>query len=329
MNDNGSQASNDPHWALMQKLLEDQDRSTLGHGMRFLYLFSGPEVAGSVKHAIEELGGTMDCYDIRIDKSHDLCNDALWSQISAELRRGKFQGGIASPPCGTFSMCRRQDPGEAPGPVALRSEGTPGIYGLKDAPVEKKEAIRIGTLCAFRAFSMVEELLALSPAGEVPMPAAIETPARREGVPSVFKLPEAKSLAEDKRIGIVLGVQCPYGAVTPKPSEMLGTCGFQNWIKECPHPAQAWVVPWSGKQHWQSHPPLRGKQWAIPKAEWNKSMLRWSRPGGPWLTQETENYPPAFNAFLAQTLVAHARARLMLLEQQVVRFLVPELAQVT
>jgi hypothetical protein len=45
-------------------------------------------------------------------------------------------------------------------------------------------------------------------------------------------------------------------------------------------------------------------------------MLRKSMPGGAWLTQESENYPPEFNSYLAKTLVLHARARLLLIEQQ-------------
>ena len=304
------------HWSLMQNLWEKKERCTLGSGMQFLYLFSGPDVPESVGHAVEELGGAMDCYDITIDKGHDLCDDALWSKILAQLRQGKYQGGIASPPCSSFSACRRQDPGEPPGPAALRSDSPPGIYGLKDAPPEKKEYIRVGTLCAFRAASMVEELLQLSPAAEVPMPVCIETPERRDGQPSVFKLPEVIVLDKDSRVAITRGVQCPYGALSPKPSEMLGTLAFRDWVRECPHPDKAWVVPWSGARHWQPHPPLRGKQRAIPAAEWCKTMLRRRSPGGPWLTQGSENYPPEFNKYLAKQLVLHARARAILREQQ-------------
>ena len=51
-------------------------------------------------------------------------------------------------------------------------------------------------------------------------------------------------------------------------------------------------------------------------------------PGGPWLTQESENYPPDFNSYLAKTLVLHARARLLLIEQQASKSSVPSLAQV-
>ena len=308
------------HWSLMQRLWETKERCTLGSGLRFLYLFSGPDVATSVGHAVEVLGGAMECYDIAIDKGHDLCDDSLWSKILAELRQGNYHGGIASPPCGSFSACRRQDPGEAPGPAALRSDSPPGIYGLKDAPQEKKEYLRIGTLCAFRAASMVEELLALSPVAEVALPASIETPERRDGQPSVFKLPEVIILDQDSRISIIRGVQCPYGALSPKPSEMLGTMALRDWVRECPHPAQAWRVPWSGKRHLQPHPPLRGRQRAIPEADWCKSMLRRRMPGGPWLTQESENYPPDFNNYLAKSLVLHARARVVLREQQAPRY---------
>ena len=63
----------------------------MASGMQFLYLFSGPEVVGSVRNAVGELGGSMDCYDIRIDKHHDLCDDALWCQILAELQKEKYQ----------------------------------------------------------------------------------------------------------------------------------------------------------------------------------------------------------------------------------------------
>ena len=42
-------------------------------------------------------------FDKCIDDSHDLCDDAFWDPIVSALRRGKYSGFLASPPCETFS----------------------------------------------------------------------------------------------------------------------------------------------------------------------------------------------------------------------------------
>jgi len=239
-----------------------------GDRLRFLYLFSGPSnFSGSLRDELEKLDATCTCVDIAIDKNLNISDDLVWEPIAEDLRRGLYHGGIWSPPCGTFSVSRRRDANEKTGPLPLRSETAPGIYGLKTNTPDETAQVREHTLLALRAVEAAQILLDLpSPSGS-PWPWTLETPARHAGSPSVHKLPEVMKLATDPRVEIVHRVQCHAGARTAKPTELLGTMHLPDTAEKCEHTFKAWRIPWSGQKLWQPHPPLRGTQWAIPAAE--------------------------------------------------------------
>ena len=85
--------SKDDGWRLMQHLWQTYDHSSLGKGLLFLYLFSGPHVAGSLNEALGSFGSGVDCWDIAIDPvAHDLCDDMVWSQILEMVLLGEYHG---------------------------------------------------------------------------------------------------------------------------------------------------------------------------------------------------------------------------------------------
>ena len=89
--------------------------------------------------------------DTAIDKNLNIADDLVWDPIAQDLRVGVYHGGIWCPPCGTFSLARRHDDGEAVGPLPLGSDTPPGIYGLKTSSPQEVSEVREATLLALRS----------------------------------------------------------------------------------------------------------------------------------------------------------------------------------
>ena len=93
-------------------------------------------------------------------------------------------------------------------------------------------------------------------------------------------------------------------SATARLTELLGNVELVDWPGECDHPSRVWVIPWNGARSWGPHPPLKGRQLAIPAELWSPSLLRRTEPSGPYLTKETAHYPGALNEALAKVFVA-------------------------
>ena len=111
--------------------------------------------------------------------------------------------------------------------------------------------------------------------------------------------------------------QCHYGARAENATTILH-CGVdpRDMPSECTHEAKWWRIPWSGERLWRAHPPIRGKQWAIPEEQWDRSQRRPRQPQGPWISHEMAAPPLELNKTVATKLVAGAlRARLATLSE--------------
>ena len=53
-------------------------------------------------------------------------------------------------------------------------------------------------------------------------------------------------------------------------------------------------------------PPLKGKQRMVEATTWNKSMLRWGPPHGPYLSRGAASYPAVMNQILAEATISSA-----------------------
>eukprot|EP00972_Heterocapsa_arctica_P052288 7692645-Heterocapsa_arctica.AAC.1 len=104
----------------------------------------------------------------------------------------------------------------------------------------------------------------------------------------------------------VIFPQCELGAHTTKRTALKGNSGLAGLPTECSRERVWWRIPWSGRWVFGSHPPLRGKQWAVPADAWRTSMLRRGEPSGPYLTRGASAYPGPMNRLLARALVKAA-----------------------
>ena len=261
---------------------------------RLVYLYSGPYRTDSVARYLHELG--WDCREVDIEavSEDDLLDDDVWNSILGQIKGNEFDGLLASPPCGTFSAARSDADS---GPKQLRGSDYPEILGFKWLDPPSKEQVRIGNILADRAAEAAEQF---ADAGK---PWAVEQPARREGKPSMYKLPRFVQLAERDQASFTRFAQCRFGQKFKKETEILGNIDLSSWPKECNHPSVEWIIPWNGEIHFGPHPPLKGRQLAIPVSEWHESMLRDREPVGPFLTKGTAHYPGLLNKSLAEAFV--------------------------
>ena len=263
--------------------------------LRFLSLCGGKERRDGLDKFVRDFSAEIDVFDIDLSPQHDLVCDAVWNNVVVDIEDGKYASGGGAPPCSTFAACRKFDDD---GPPPLRGETSPEIYGFKVLSIEDREKVKIGTCIALRCIQMWKFMY------DNDSPFWGETPQRRDGHPSVFKLPEALELIDRNGVVVTPMVQCMLEALTMKPTDFVSyAIDMSVFPTECKHPSRWWCIPWNGKTKWGPHPSLRGRQMPIPLEHWDWSMLRWYEPSGPYLTRDAANYTGCMNKTIANTWV--------------------------
>eukprot|EP00435_Cladocopium_sp_Y103_P060722 s646_g22.t1 len=262
---------------------------------RVLYLFSGPkrEEDGFEKFC-NELGMECTCIDIEYNDRHDLLCQDFWESLQNDL--DSYDAYLMSPPCSTFSMARRGKGGPAP----LRGTSGKDRYGLRNLAVEDKIKVKEGTLLARRAHKAAER------AQLNRKPWILEQPHWRQDGTSMFMLDEFIQLSDQEGVEFYTFDQCEFGCEFEKTTDLLSNVEediMKPFSQRCSHAEQWWIVPWSAEEIYSKHPPLRGKQRAIPWEEWNRTMLRDREPQGQYLTRSTAAYPMRMNQQLALCLL--------------------------
>ena len=157
----------------------------------------------------------------------------------------------------------------------------------------------------------------------------IENPARREGVPSLFELEEIKALQSLQGVQFKRFPQCAFGSPFQKYTEILGSLNLDSWASECTCKPQWWAIPWSGEAFHAPHPPLKGRQLAVPWNEWSPGMLRQAELGGSYLTKATAHYPSLMNESLARALTCDSASMSVPLSKLPDSFPIEDLASST
>ena len=272
---------------------------------KVLYLFSGPtRHRDGVETFLRAEGIQCKCLDTEISLDHDLLDQANWDSVWKDL--DEYEGRLLSPPCGTFSAARRK--GDS-GPQPLRSSDGPGRYGLPNLRPAEKEKVRVGNVLAIRSSRVCKR------SHETKKPWMLEQPHHRKdkGKTSMFTLDEFVELLELDGVIKYTFDQCRFGAQWEKTTDLLSNIpGLEQFNQRCNHPKKSWTIPWSGEVVWAAHPPLKGRQLAIPSEEWGPHMLRWEEPQGEYLTRQAAAYPCAMNQALATSLAAAVKASVTL-----------------
>ena len=268
-----------------------------------LYLYSGPLGREDGFNVLAgKLGALAIMRDVLIDKhKHNLLDTVIQDELFEDIDQNKFDAAMISCPCSSFTPARNNH-GVEKGPGLLRGPLPPEIYGLKDLEPTDKTFVQQGTALAIVGSRTAQSMC------DQDKPWISETPMRKPDYACVHKLPEWEKVADRDGVNLANKDQCMSDARTTKPTEFLHYRVDLTHIPEkCNHEWQSWTVPWSGKTYMAPHPRLRGKQWAIPTAQWTRDMLRWYEPTGPYITKESAFYPGLLNARLVFALVCGAK----------------------
>ena len=120
---------------------------TMVRKVRVLYLFAGAARRSDVHHFLalkcerEGFQLTIKEIDLLRHKSHDVTDDALWTQLMEEIKLGLWDVFVCTPPCNTHSRARYSS---RPGPPPLRSKRFP--WGFPWLSRRNKEACELGNL---------------------------------------------------------------------------------------------------------------------------------------------------------------------------------------
>lgn len=115
----------------------------------------------------------------------------------------------------------------------------------------------------------------------------------------MFTLDEFAELLSCEDVKIYTIAQCQYGAQAEKLTDLMSNRDLSSLEKSCDHPMRWWRIPWNGKWIHARHPPLKGRQLAIPAEQWSATMLRDREPEGPFVTRAFAAYPGELNEALA------------------------------
>lgn len=108
-----------------------------------LYLFSGAPRKADIREYLQNLadeqGFKLDMREVDIERGEhdDLTKSSIWNSILQEIKSGKYQVVVLSPPCGTWSRVRFQWL-TSPGPKPVRNWHHPwGFPWLSNKQMEQ------------------------------------------------------------------------------------------------------------------------------------------------------------------------------------------------
>ena len=115
-----------------------------------LYLFAGIQRKSDVASFLRQGNWEVVELDILRNQNHDLMKSRLRQRIMEQVRSGKFDAIVASPPCSTFSrVTYANDNGPRPSRSFQHPRGFPWIRG------EKRRIIEVGNVLADFTFEVV------------------------------------------------------------------------------------------------------------------------------------------------------------------------------
>jgi hypothetical protein len=185
-----------------------------------LYLFAGIQRKSDVASFLKQGNWEVVELDILRNQHHDLTKSKLRQRILDQIRSGKYDAIIASPPCSTFSrVTYANDNGPRPSRSLQYPRGFPWIQG------EKKRIVEIGNILADFTFEavLVQAELGRLAVIEFPEDLGAVKNGRWSGIrpSSIWQWPavtQLRKLSQFREFGIR---QCDYGANYVKPTRIV------------------------------------------------------------------------------------------------------------
>ena len=238
-------------------------------------------------------GFTLELKEVDIERSSadDLSSDSLWEQLIGEIRDGRWDVVILSPPCNTFSRARCQWRSH-PGPRPLRSKDFPwGFPWLSNSHYNLvqqhnyfiRQCIKTCKVALqTRSFFLLEHPEDLGAVGE-------QIPA------SIWQLEEIRDLQLEAKATTWAIYQCHFGAESPKPTRFLSNL---PGCKSFPH--SAW--PFFDSKHRYLGP----LPFSCSHKKHVKKLIGKSSKGG-FRTSPSASYPAALCKYLSMLVTGALR----------------------
>ncbi len=262
--------------------------------IKVLLLCAGPDGRLlSITNLLRNQGMLGENWDTENGPRFDITDDANWDPLLARIRLMEFAAVFASPPCTTASRLRNI-PG---GPPPLRGLVGASRYGLSGLSVSNKELVRLHNLIAVRVAQVLEFVTVQG------RPWIFETPALKDGEVSVLRLDEFQRLLEATGVEHNIGVQCTFGALSPKPTSWVSYgVDLHDMPTECPHGKRTWFNDRTGVAVSSRHRPTAGRD-TFSDTQRTRSATGTFVPTN-YVSAQLAAYPDLLNRYLVAKLAA-------------------------
>ena len=272
---------------------EDMDNTRV---LRVIYLFAGKkrrnDIGSKLEHytKLRKLRLVMREVDLLIHgSSDDILDDKVWNQVVDELKQGKYDTQILSPPCNGFTRAKWAN---NQGPAPLRSRryqrGYPWLTGKQKETTVKENTLVDRSIQAIRAGAKSEAATRwlLEHPEDLGDTSTGGTPA------SIWQWPEIVELLEEEEATEGALHQCRYpGAASAKPTRLAGTLlGLEKMLYVGPtayDEQSMYIGPLPRGCGHAGHPPLIG----------------WDKEKNAWRTGPSSDYPGGMCEDIATIIV--------------------------
>ena len=233
-------------------------------------------------------------YDRLNGQQFDLVDDVVEDENMHDIAAGEYVAAFASPECSTSSKLHN-----LPGPPPLRTVSGPERYGIKSNNIEQAEKVRIHTLMAVRVAQALGLLTVLR------IPWLYETPAIHAGQVSMAHLDEYVALLKMDGVQHTIGLQCPFGAPSSKPTSWIyHRMELDGMPTKCEQIKRTWVNDRTGAITFSRHMPTVGKDTHSLTSQTSTSfgvrrVTPWNtEEGPPYVSEGLSAYPDLLNRFI-------------------------------
>ena len=178
------------------------------------------------------------------------------------------------------------------GPGSTTGSGGPERDGLKSNCIKQAETVRIHTLMAVRVAQALDLLTILR------IPWLFETPAIHSDQVSMGHLDECVALLAKPGVKHIIGLQCPLGALSSKPTSWTHYgMELEDMPQVCNHQKRSWRNDRIGAITFAKHMPTVGRDThrlieQAPMVYVLRRVVPWSKEGeSPYVSESLPAYP--------------------------------------
>lgn len=178
------------------------------------------------------LAARFECklFDGRMGPQCDLIDNSVYDPFLSRLSLGEYAAAIASPDPATFSKWL-----DLPGPPALRDLSGRGRYGKSTLTQQQDKRVNEHNLHSVRVAEILDRFIFRG------CPWILERPGVPDSQVSVLALDEFAALLGLTGVARTDGVQCPFGALSPRPTTWVHWAVYMSDMPSvCPHEMRTW-----------------------------------------------------------------------------------------